>query len=168
MPDSGGLRALPTLTEDDGCLTSSDTSWRRSNLGQRQRRNRRLACAGFSLRRLGSASQWRRPARPWVGMGVPGISLTLTTREDGRLSVQHGEACLSPPRRVEPGTVFHLFSGTKLCTAAALMLLVEQRLVSLDDVVTKHLPSSDCRPGRRDPPPASGPQHTAGWERTAS
>jgi len=72
--------------------------------------------------------------------GAPGISLALTTREYGRLAVQHGEACLSPPRRVEPGTVFHLFSGTKLYTAAALMLLVERRLVSLDDVVTKHLP----------------------------
>jgi CubicO group peptidase (beta-lactamase class C family) len=56
-----------------------------------------------------------------------------------------GRARLEPPRAVELDTVFHLFSGTKLYTATALMRLVEQGRVALDDSVQAHLPELPLR-----------------------
>ena len=51
----------------------------------------------------------------------------------------HGMADIGRARPVAPATVFHLFSGTKLYTASALMRLVERGLVDLDAPVTTYL-----------------------------
>jgi CubicO group peptidase (beta-lactamase class C family) len=72
--------------------------------------------------------------------GVPGCAIA-TTRASGQATVStHGQAALDPPRPVAPTTVFHLFSGTKLYTAAAVMLLVERGKIGLDEPITAYLP----------------------------
>lgn len=72
---------------------------------------------------------------------VPGCVLAITD-ESGTLEVfAYGSASLSPPRPASTDTVFHLFSGTKLYTATALMVLVEQGVVELDAPIGRYLPS---------------------------
>lgn len=76
--------------------------------------------------------------------GVPGCAVATVT-SSGEASYFFGKACLDPPRAVRPDTVFHLFSGTKLYTAAAVMLLVERGAVALDHPVTDYLPDLGLR-----------------------
>jgi CubicO group peptidase (beta-lactamase class C family) len=47
----------------------------------------------------------------------------------------------------DPATVYHLFSATKLFTATAVMRLVEQGLVRLEDPVTSYLPEATAARG---------------------
>lgn len=71
---------------------------------------------------------------------VPGCSLAWTSREGATETLAHGMADLAARRPVMASTPFHLFSGTKLYTAAALMVLVERGLLSLDAPVRTVLP----------------------------
>lgn len=70
---------------------------------------------------------------------VPGASLAIVRGESVEL-LQIGLACVAPRRAVAPDTTFHLFSGTKLYTAAAIMRLVERGELALDRPVTDYLP----------------------------
>lgn len=80
-----------------------------------------------------------------VRAGVPGASIAWA-RAGGRTETfQHGLADAASGRPVEPGTRFHLFSGTKLYTAAAVMLLVEREKVALDAPVRRYLPELAVR-----------------------
>jgi CubicO group peptidase (beta-lactamase class C family) len=76
---------------------------------------------------------------------VPGaaVAWTRATGESG--TFEHGAADLSTGRPVDPTTAFHLFSGTKLYTAAAVMLLVERGTLSLDEPVKTWLPELPVR-----------------------
>jgi len=71
--------------------------------------------------------------------GVPGAALTVWHR--GAVdTAAFGVADIGRQTAVTPETVFHLFSGTKLYTATALMRLVETGAVVLDAPVTHYLP----------------------------
>lgn len=72
---------------------------------------------------------------------VPGCVIAVTDRHSTIEVFTHGSASLSPLRRAAAETVFHLFSGTKLYTATALMVLVEQGVVDLDEPIQRYLPS---------------------------
>ena len=71
--------------------------------------------------------------------GVPGAALTVVDRTGEVSTTVFGRADLAADRPVAPDTVFHLFSATKLYTAAAVVLLAEQGRLGLDDPVTDHL-----------------------------
>jgi CubicO group peptidase (beta-lactamase class C family) len=73
--------------------------------------------------------------------GVPGGVVAVTDQRATLDVLAYGSASLSPPRPVSTETVFHLFSGTKLYTATALMVLVEQGVVDLDAPIRQYLPS---------------------------
>lgn len=71
---------------------------------------------------------------------VPGCAIAVTTASGPSAVLLMGNASLRPRQEVHAGSRFHLFSGTKVYTAAAVMLLVERGQVSLDDPITDHLP----------------------------
>lgn len=56
-----------------------------------------------------------------------------------------GDARIRPRRAVGPQTIFHLFSGTKLYTATALMIAVQQGTLELDQPVSDVLPELQLR-----------------------
>lgn len=71
---------------------------------------------------------------------VPGFAAARVDA-DGSTSVwTHGLATLEPATPVAPGTLFRLFSGTKLYTATAMMALVQRGKLDLDESVTRYLP----------------------------
>ncbi|MDP3218202.1 MAG: serine hydrolase domain-containing protein [Deltaproteobacteria bacterium] len=71
---------------------------------------------------------------------VPGCALAWTRRDGTTGALEHGLANVATGQKVDGATRFHLFSGTKLYTAAAVMLLVERGAVTLDAPVKKYLP----------------------------
>ena len=77
------------------------------------------------------------------GLGVPGAVVAVTDADSAADVLAVGSASLAPARPASADTVFHLFSGTKLYTATALMLLVEQGEVDLDAPVQRYLASLD-------------------------
>jgi CubicO group peptidase (beta-lactamase class C family) len=77
--------------------------------------------------------------------GIPGGALALVDRSGHRQVACFGHASLTPERPVEARTRFHLFSGTKLYTAATLLRLVEEEALSLEDDVRAHLPERPLR-----------------------
>jgi D-alanyl-D-alanine carboxypeptidase len=75
-----------------------------------------------------------------TAVGVPGCSLVVVNR-DGILAAEgFGYASLSEARWATPHTAYHLFSATKLYTATAIMQLVEQTKLQLDEAVVAVLP----------------------------
>lgn len=72
--------------------------------------------------------------------GVPGTALAIWHRGTTETAA-FGLADIGRATAATADTVFHLFSGTKLYTAAALMRLVEGGLVDLDAAVTRYLPA---------------------------
>ena len=75
-----------------------------------------------------------------AGEGIPGCSLAVVNRTGLRWSTALGRADLRWGRLADPGTVYHLFSGTKLFTAVAVLQLEERGLLALDDPVARFLP----------------------------
>lgn len=71
--------------------------------------------------------------------GVPGAALAVVDRAGGVSTAAFGQADVASHEAVATETVFHLFSATKLYTAAAVVLLAEQGRLGLDDLVTDHL-----------------------------
>jgi CubicO group peptidase (beta-lactamase class C family) len=71
---------------------------------------------------------------------VPGCSAALVTRDGVLWSGGFGVSDLTRQTPASPNTIYHLFSGTKLFTATAILQLVERGRVSLDDSVAKFLP----------------------------
>ena len=71
---------------------------------------------------------------------VPGLAVGIVL--DGKLAYARGfgKATLGQPDAVTPDTLFHMASVTKPFVATAIMQLVEQGKIALDDRVTKHLP----------------------------
>lgn len=77
--------------------------------------------------------------------GVPGASVAWIDREGARGQLVHGVTDAATHVPVEATTRFHLFSGTKLYTAAAVMRLVEEGAVTLDASVRRYLPELPLR-----------------------
>jgi CubicO group peptidase (beta-lactamase class C family) len=73
-------------------------------------------------------------------MGIPGIQYVAIDAE--RTLVEHagGWADVAGKRKMEPSTTMMLYSMTKTFTAAAVLQLVEDGSVALDDPVREHLP----------------------------
>jgi D-alanyl-D-alanine carboxypeptidase len=71
---------------------------------------------------------------------VPGCSVALVDQSSTLWSAGIGWADLHGKRHATSATVYHLFSGTKLFTAAAVLKLAEQLHLSLDDSVSKFVP----------------------------
>ena len=72
--------------------------------------------------------------------GVVGCAIGVTSPAVPARVFSFGMADLDGKHRVETDTRFHLFSGTKLYTAAAVMLLVEREQLDLDAPVLDYLP----------------------------
>ena len=77
--------------------------------------------------------------------GVPGAAIAVTTSQGHRRFIYLGFASLEPRRPVTSGTWFHLFSGTKLYTATAVMLLVQRSAIELDASAAEYLPELPLR-----------------------
>jgi CubicO group peptidase (beta-lactamase class C family) len=71
---------------------------------------------------------------------VPGLSVAIV--KDGKvvLAKGYGVRRMGDPTPVDPGTRFGIASNTKLFTATALALLVEERKIEWDKPVTTYLP----------------------------
>ena len=68
--------------------------------------------------------------------GVPLCSIVVVNKEGIIFKSAFGESSSAQ-------TQFHLFSGTKLYTATAVMRLVEDERISLDDMASKYVPGFD-------------------------
>lgn len=75
---------------------------------------------------------------------VPGCSIAVRRGAEAT-HLHFGVADPADGRPVADDTVFHLFSGTKLYTAAALMLLCERGVLDLDAPVQESLPDLPLR-----------------------
>jgi CubicO group peptidase (beta-lactamase class C family) len=73
---------------------------------------------------------------------VPGCSIALVDSAGLLWSGGFGFADLRKGRRADAETVYHLFSGTKLFTAAAVLKLAEHGALALEDSVAKHVPEA--------------------------
>lgn len=71
---------------------------------------------------------------------TPGLAIGVV--QDGLLVYAHGfgYASLQPKRAVNPSTQFYAGSLSKQFTAACVLLLAQQKKLSLDDKVTKYVP----------------------------
>ncbi|MHB1222491.1 MAG: serine hydrolase domain-containing protein [Gemmatimonadaceae bacterium] len=74
--------------------------------------------------------------------GVPGCSMAVVDREGIVWADGFGLADLRSTRPARPDTVYHLFSGTKLFTAAAVLRLAESGDLFLDDPVARYVPEA--------------------------
>src|SRR5262249_45193807 len=97
---------------------------------------------------------------------VPGVVALVTDREHVLYQGAYGVADVSTGRRLAPDALFRIASMTKPVTSVALMQLVEQGQIGLDDPASKFLPelaelkvieSLDARTGDHKVRPASRP-----------
>ena len=72
--------------------------------------------------------------------GVPGVVAMVTDRDGNIFEGAAGARELGKETRMTPDTVFALFSTTKALTGTALMQLVEEGKVSLEDPVKEYVP----------------------------
>jgi D-alanyl-D-alanine carboxypeptidase len=87
-------------------------------------------------------------SRPTSTGNVAGMAVAVIKGRDTLLMKAYGMADLENQIAVTPQTVFRIGSVTKQFTSAAVMQLVEQGKVSLDDDMTKYIPSYPTR-GRK-------------------
>ena len=71
--------------------------------------------------------------------GIPGCSIAVVDRSGTRWSRGFGNADLQHARPADSSTVYHLFSGTKLFTATAVLQLVEGGALDLEADATTYL-----------------------------
>jgi CubicO group peptidase (beta-lactamase class C family) len=79
-------------------------------------------------------------AAPTKSGNVAGIAIAVVKGRDTLLMKGYGYADLENQVPVTPQTVFRIGSVTKQFTSAAIMKLIEQGKLSLDDDITKYLP----------------------------
>ena len=70
---------------------------------------------------------------------IPGAAVGIW-HDDREVVITTGVTSLADPLPVDDHTLFFIGSTTKTFTATALMALVERGAISLDDLVTRHLP----------------------------
>lgn len=71
---------------------------------------------------------------------VPGIVAAVSYRGDMLMNEAYGYADVESETAMEPGHVFRVASHSKTFTATAIMLLVEEGRLRLDDVVVDYIP----------------------------
>jgi serine beta-lactamase-like protein LACTB len=82
----------------------------------------------------------------WRSTGTPGISVTVAVKGRIVFSVGVGFADLDNLVPANGSTVYNIGSISKVLTAVAVMQLVEQGKVSLDDPIQKYVPSFPEKP----------------------
>jgi CubicO group peptidase (beta-lactamase class C family) len=75
-------------------------------------------------------------------MQIPGVAVGVFSRGEMLLAKGYGLANVELDVPVKPETVFQSASIGKQFTATAIMMLVEQGRVSLDDSITKYFPNA--------------------------
>ena len=78
--------------------------------------------------------------------GIPGLSLAIGRPDGAMVTEVFGDADLEQRVPVTPATLFRLQSAQKLLTATAVLRLVEQGRLGLDDPVVRHCPAFGVRP----------------------
>ena len=100
----------------------------------------RPAALGFAADRLGRIDRFLRER--YIEPGLLPCALLLVARKG---EVVHksvlGHASLERKQRLEEDTIFRIYSMTKPVTSIALMMLVEEGRISLDDPVSRWIPS---------------------------
>src|SRR5882757_5210662 len=99
-----------------------------------------IALAGCSPAKHDPAAQIDALMRPYTG-AVPGASVLVLRDGLPIFRRAYGLADLEARAAAAPATNYRLASMTKQFTAAAILLLVEQGRLGLDDPVRKWLPS---------------------------
>ncbi|SDE39379.1 serine hydrolase domain-containing protein [Auraticoccus monumenti] len=98
-------------------------------------------------------------------LGVPGVAVGI---EHGgqREVLTHGTTSVDGGRPVDEATLFQIGSTAKTFTATAMMVLVEQGRVDLDDPVRRHLPDLRLHDATTAGTLTVGHllNHTAGWD----
>lgn len=82
-----------------------------------------------------------------AGQRVPGASIAVVDRGGLRWADGFGHADIATSRPARSDTVYHLFSGTKLFTAVAVLQLAERGLLSLGEEIGNRLPEAGHLPG---------------------
>lgn len=79
----------------------------------------------------------RRGMKAW---NIPGLAIAIV--KDGQVVVSKGYGVreVGKPEPVDNKTLFYIASNSKLFTGTAVSALVEEKKLSLDDRVTKHIP----------------------------
>ncbi len=96
--------------------------------------------AGFSAERLARIDSVLR--EKYVGKGeLPGTLLQIWRRGDLAYQGMLGSMDLERGKPMREDAVFRIYSMTKPVTAVALMMLVEEGRIGLDDDVALHIPS---------------------------
>src|SRR5215207_4637865 len=72
--------------------------------------------------------------------GTPAISVAVVRGADTLVMKGYGNASIDPRREATASTVYRTGSITKQFTSSAIMRLVEQGKISLDDPMSKYLP----------------------------
>ena len=73
---------------------------------------------------------------------IPGLSLVVSMKGVPVLEKGYGVANIASATPVKPATVFRIGSITKQFTATAIMLLVQDGRINLDDKVSRYLPTA--------------------------
>nr|RPI42405.1 MAG: class A beta-lactamase-related serine hydrolase [Betaproteobacteria bacterium] len=77
---------------------------------------------------------------------VPGVVTLIVHRDGVSYAGAAGKQDVARNAAMPPDAIFRIASMTKPVTSVALMMLVEQGKVGLDDPVSKYLPAFDARP----------------------
>ena len=99
---------------------------------------------------------------------TPGIGLLLARKDRILFSEAYGIADINTKIKFQKDTIVYLASTTKPISATALMILLDEGRISLDDPVSKYLPEFDqllYETGKQAPPPIIRQllSHTSGW-----
>jgi CubicO group peptidase (beta-lactamase class C family) len=98
--------------------------------------------------RLAEAKVDRFVKQEMVAHQIPGVSLAVLRRGQIVLLKSYGFANVEHQAPVKPSTIFQSGSIGKQFTAAAVMILVQENKLSLDDKISKYFP--DAPPAWKD------------------
>jgi putative ATP-binding cassette transporter len=77
----------------------------------------------------------------WLnGQDCPGVSVTIVDGDETVFTGAYGDRQLDPQKPVTKETLFAIGSSTKPITATAVMTLVDDGTVGLDDPVSDYVP----------------------------
>lgn len=104
-------------------------------------------------------------ARAALELGVPGVAVGIDHGGEREI-VTYGVTSVDHGRPVDETTLFQIGSTAKTFTAAAIMVLVEQRLIELDRPVRRYVPELRLRDDSTAETLTVGQllNHTAGWD----
>ncbi len=107
-----------------------------------------LGCKAHRLAHVRTSELERLLERETVSGRAPGVVVAVAWADGRALVRSAGRARLSPAAPATPETLWPWFSVTKLFTATAVLQLVDEGKIALDEPVTRYLPSFVPRGGR--------------------